>query len=387
MAARLPYVCVLAAALGACGPAGESGADGSVTDEACADDGATRCSINTAQVCSNGFWTNVQDCGTQVCHAELGCVACDPDWGKTCVGDDSHACNADGTVGELLETCEFEQCQSGVCGGTDECGGATQLIYVVDDTYRLLSFDPANDHTFTLLGNLDCPAGPSWPEWGGGVPAPATPFSMSVDRTGRAWVLYTSGEIFWVPVTDVDSCTRSPFTPGSQGFELFGMGFVSDAPGSATETLYIAGGTAQDLQDQATGRLASVHPTTTTVTPIGTLAASEFGPELTGTGNAELWGYYPGLSSVMVGQLNKTTAGNDQSWNLPGLGNQVRAWAFAHWGGRYYIFITTQDLLGNTTSQVQRFDPATGNAEVILPDIPYIIVGAGVSTCAPVVVP
>ena len=48
---------------------------------------------------------------------------------------------------------------------------------------------------------------------------------MSIDRDANAWVLYTSGEIFWVPVTDVDSCTRSPFTPGSQGFELFGMGY------------------------------------------------------------------------------------------------------------------------------------------------------------------
>src|SRR5262245_59491828 len=82
-------------------------------------------------------------------------------------------------------------------GDGDGCETAgNDLIYVVDNTYRLLQFDPnavggAVD-PFTLIGDLDCPAGISWD---GGT---ATPFSMSVARDGFAWVLYNSGEIFKV---------------------------------------------------------------------------------------------------------------------------------------------------------------------------------------------
>jgi len=233
-----------------------------------------------------------------------------------------------------------------------------------------------------LIGNLNCPAGTPWPDW---QPGPATPFSMSVDRSGRAWVLYSSGEIFWVDVTDA-SCQPSGFTKGQNGFELFGMGFVSDAPGSSAETLFIAGGSS------ATGstdfRLGSIDTSNNLVTQLGTITPpEEFGPELTGTGDAKLFGYYPGLSSTQVSELSKTSGQNLQNWPMPGLGSQVRAWAFAHWGGRFYIFVTTQDILTlDTVSQVHRLDPATGNSSIILPDIPYVIVGAGVSTCAPVVV-
>ena len=44
------------------------------------------------------------------------------------------------------------------------------------------------------------------PDWNGG--GQATPFSMSVDREGQAWVLYTSGEIFKVSIEDA-SCADS----------------------------------------------------------------------------------------------------------------------------------------------------------------------------------
>jgi hypothetical protein len=378
-------IALAVAALTACGPSPAGDADGSVTDEACGSPGETRCVGSQYQECVSGFWVIQQICTTpQVCDSDLSCVDCRPSDARTCVGDTVHECNPDGTVGDSIEECEFEQCSNGNCGG-DDCVGGTDLIYVVDDTYRLLSFNPENDlNEFTLIGTLDCPAGAPWPDW---QPGPATPFSMSVDRSGRAWVLYSSGEIFWVDVTDA-SCQPSGFTKGQSGFELFGMGFVSDSPGSAAETLYIAGGSsAIDANDF---RLASVNPANPIVNQIGTHTAPEtFGPELTGTGDAKLFGYYPGISTTKISEISKTNAANTQDWPMPGLGSQVRAWAFAHWGGRFYIFVTTTDGLGlETTSQVRLLDPISGNSNVIagLEDIPYIIVGAGVSTCAPVVI-
>jgi len=376
---------LLSTALWACGPSPAGGADATVLDEECGTPGETRCVGGQYQECgSGGHWVIDQSCSIGlVCDSNLGCVDCRPSDLRTCVGDTVHACDSDGTVGEAIETCEFESCSNGNCGG-DGCAGGTELIYVVDDTYRLLSFDPATE-MFTLIGTLSCPAGTPWPDW---QPGPATPFSMSVDRTGTAWVLYSSGEIFHVNVSDA-SCQATGFTKGQSGFELFGMGFVSDSPGSTAETLYIAGGSS--TTGATDFRLGRVDGSSLAVTQIGTLTVPEtFGPELTGTGDAKMFGYYPGINNTQVSELSKTTAQIQQTWPMPGLGNQIRAWAFAHWGGRFYIFITTSDLLGTTTtSQVQLLDPATGNSNVIagLEDIPYIIVGAGVSTCAPIVVP
>jgi hypothetical protein len=92
------------------------------------------------------------------------------------------------------------------------------------------------------------------------------------------------------------------------------------------------------------------------------------------------------VAATFIGRINKTTAENEQTWTMPALVDTVRAWAFAHWGGRFYVFVTTQSLFGEPTSQVHRLDPAAGAVDVILPSIPYVIVGAGVSTCAPVII-
>jgi hypothetical protein len=280
----------------------------------------------------------------------------------------------------MQQACGLEQCANGVCGG-DLCETeGVKLIYVVDRDYNLLSFDPGNGNVFSLIGSLSCPAGPSWPGWGG--LGPATPFSMSVDRDARAWVLYTSGQIFWVSTADA-SCQASGFTPGQQGYELFGMGFVADAPGADTEKLFVAGGSASS---QTSGRLGVVDPTTLQLTDLAAVPAAEYSPELTGTGNAELYGYYPGMSTF-IARMNQATAQTEQSWVLPPLDYTVIAWAFAHWGGRFYVFVTTEDVFtGAQTREVYLLDPMTGDASLLLPNIPYVIVGAGVSTCAPVII-
>ena len=306
-----------------------------------------------------------------------------------CQGDTVHACNADGTVGDMIEACTGGcwngECGGGGGGGEESCGTAgNDLIYVVDRTYRLLSFDPraldSGGEPFTLIGELDCPSGAPWPDWGGG--GQSTPFSMSVDRDGMAWVLYTSGEIFKVSIQDA-SCLDSGFQRGQHEFELFGMGFVSDAEGSDQETLFIAGGPA--AQDR-TGDLGKVARGTMAVAMVGGLPDSEFPPELTGTGNGELYAYFPGQFESSVARLAKTSADMEQSWHMNPIGGEPRGWAFAHWGGKFYVFISTQQPFGGIRSQVKVLDPATGEEVVAISSSPYVVVGAGVSTCAPVVV-
>jgi len=334
--------------------------------------GETRCVGQRYELCSDGRFVESFQCdSTHVCVSGLGCVDCDPAAGKVCFNNDVHACDASGRVGATLEPCLGQICAAGACRDSS-CAVGARLVYVVDADYRLLSFDPAAESNhFTLIATLSCP--------GAGVD---TPFSMSVDRSARAWVLYSSGDIYWVDTKD-GACSASPFQSGQQGYLLFGMGFVSDQPGSAKEKLYIAG--ADQALTGANDKLGYIDPATLKITVIGATAAAEHSPELTGTGNAELYAYHPGTIASFVARMDKQTAKVLQQWPVPPLTGQVTAWAFAHWGGKFYIFVTDQDLFGVETSRVLVLDPVSGKASTFLPSIPYKIVGAGVSTCAPTI--
>lgn len=355
------------------GPEGDGGSTD--TSSGPCTDGDKRCSGQDLEQCSGGAWTQLQRCdSSKICTEDLGCIDCLPSVERACKGANVHSCNPDGSFGALIEECLTEACQNGRCGGN--CSAASQLIYVVDNEYRLLSFSPKDDaHTFTPIGKLNCPASGAWPAWGGG----STPFSMSVDRQAKAWVLYTSGEIFWVDTKNA-ACIKSPFVKGQGKFELFGMGFVSDAPGSSSEKLYIFGGEVGALDK---GTLAKIDPGKLTIDPIGALALKDKSPELTGTGNAKLFGFFPAGAQSFVAEIDKATGALGKQWPTP-VNGDVGAWAFAHWGGRFYIFVTIEDLF-NENSMVLRLDPQTGKVDTIKEQLPYRIVGAGVSTCAPTI--
>jgi hypothetical protein len=273
------------------------------------------------------------------------------------------------------------------------CGASgIGLIYVVDMSNNLFSFDPANGNQFIQVNTLKCP-NPGNDLRAGGV---ATPFSMGIDHTGRAWVLFTSGLIFHVDVTQKDSpcMPMNPgWTVGAGGFQLFGMGFVADAPGALTEKLYVAGGSSGNV---GAGNLGFFHPelrTATVLTPLPKpLAGTENSPELTGTGDALLYGYYPGVQVNYVALFDRTTGAVKQTWNMPALGTSgsrsINAWAFAHHGGKLYSFVTSNGSGGATpgqNSQVYELDPSapTNRGTLLLDNTGHVIVGAGVSICAP----
>lgn len=379
---------VLVLLLAACESAPTSTLDPDrITDEACDEPDAVRCLGGIRhQSCQDWFWYDEATCQAgSVCAPDLGCVACDPFEGPTCVGDDVFACNDDGSLGQFVETCAVDHCQLGYCR-TEDCPEGTDLIYVVDSSYRLLSFDPRDEaYSFQILGTLNCPAGSPWPGWGGGF-GTATPFSMSVDRQGMAWVLYTSGEIFNIPLSNVDECHDTNWVPGTEDFQLFGMGFVTNSSFDTSETLFIAGGTVAQMQAHDTGRLAGYSPSYGDLSVRGLLSESDLGPELTGTGGGELFAYFPSPTEATVGQVDKNTGANLQAWMIPGLGSEVRAWAFAHWGGDFFIFVSFEDIATGVINQVHRFDRKTGLTEVVIESSAYRVVGAGVSTCAPLLV-
>jgi hypothetical protein len=156
------------------------------------------------------------------------------------------------------------------------------------------------------------------------------------------------------------------------------MGFSSDMPGSTDDTLFIAGGSGP--LSSTTSTLATLDTTTMQAQNVGTVTGW---PELTGTGNAELWGWFPDETNPRVEQINKTTGAGIKTYNLPQLAGTPSAWAFAFWGGDFWIFLA-KDFETSTT--VYQIDGMAGGIKTMTPAPGKTIVGAGVSTCAPTII-
>ena len=290
---------------------------------------------------------------------------CDATKRKVCVGKDIVECLPGGTLGRRVRACH-EGCKDGACKASCSADGV-ELIYVVDTSNNFLSFDPRKlpDDPFHLIGRLTC---------GNGMAG--SPFSMSVDRNGVAWVLYSSGELFNVSISDA-KCQPAPYVERRPS--LFGMGFVSDAPGAQTEKLYAAAADATNtlgyIDTQAS---PPTYRSAGAITATGSSNA-----ELTGTSDAKLYGFYPNMAGPSFVQEIDRKSGSPRGtkWTLGSdeLG-AVSAWAFAQWGGVFYIFVTGSDGLGSTVRAIRR---STGDYKVVLQNLPYRISGAGVSTCAP----
>jgi hypothetical protein len=264
----------------------------------------------------------------------------------------------------------------------DNCSEASKLVYVVDANNQLSQFDPATK-MFKDLGALTCPAGAGF-----------TPFSMGVDRNATAYVLYVNADqltgmpidskIFRVDTTAAGlPCTATSFRPLSTMKE-FGMGFSTETMGGSTDKLYVAG--SNDASTTSNAKLATLDVTTMVTTPVpnGTILGS---PELTGNANAELWAFFPDATNPKIQGINKATGAAISPAPLPqALKGDPAAWAFAFYGGDYWIFLAKQAGLGGADPTIVYQVSPTGMLKGMTPTTNRRIVGAGVSTCAPVVI-
>jgi hypothetical protein len=242
----------------------------------------------------------------------------------------------------------------------DGCTAAAKLVYVISEEKDLYSFTP-NTLTFTKIGPLDCPG------------AVGIPVSMAVDRTGTAWINYASGALYKASTTD-GKCADSGFAPNQAGFAKFGMAFVSDAAGSTNETLFISG-----LLGTTGKGLGKIDTKTLTLTMIHDYPAPLTGvpAELTGNGAGQLFGFF-NTSPATLAQIDGTTAVTSNSQALTTLGAS-NAFAFSFWGGDFWLYTTDGTVPSKVTQR-----KSTGETAVVKADVGgFRIVGAGVSTCAP----
>jgi hypothetical protein len=242
------------------------------------------------------------------------------------------------------------------------CIEASRWVYTVDESGRFSRFDPST-LAFTDIATLKCP---------GEV---ATPNSMAVDQNAVAWVNYSDGNLFKVD-TSTGNCAATGFVPNQHNLTKLGMGFVFD-PSTGKDTLYVAGTSGSNVETtQST--VATIAVPSLALMPIGPLAAGN--AELTGTGDGQLWGFVPytassnGVSTLV--RIDPATGKTLESYSYPSLVSAGSvSWAVKFWGGSFWIFF------GDSIYQVSRDSPETIHAA--LSNTGRFIVGAGVSTCAP----
>ena len=240
------------------------------------------------------------------------------------------------------------------------------LVYVVTENNELFSFFPT-DGTFKFISNLTCPAGM------------ANPFSMAVDRRGVAYVEFTDDRLYRVS-TATGACIATSFQPDQQGFGAFGMGFATNSVGP-TETLFVAGtGDPAAMPPLPSPGLARIDPMTFGLTFVGPFVPDIKRAELTGTGDGRLFAFYTkGTISgppSYIGEIDTSTAHVIAETPFPTV-DQGNGWAFAFWGGDFYMFTAP-----GAGSDVTRWRPSDNSVSVVA-SLPTRIVGAGVSTCAP----
>jgi hypothetical protein len=245
-------------------------------------------------------------------------------------------------------------------GNGQSCSVASQYVYTLTADNKLYKFDPPS-LTFTLIGDLDCPT------------QTATPFSMAVDRNAGAWSVFTDGSLYQIDTSNAH-CTATAYAPGQSGFFTFGMGFSSNSPGSSDETLFVSS------DDDPS--LASIDTTTLTLTPIGAYDQLDARAELTGTGDARLFGAFEGTPYI-VAQIEKSDAKilSQAPQTAIQYAPDSSNFAFAFWGGDFWLFVGP-----GSSTDVFHYKPSDGTTTKVS-TVQFEIVGAGVSTCAPITPP
>ena len=281
-------------------------------------------------------------------------------------------------------------------GDVPACDEKVRPIFVLTQGTppSIYSFDP-KALAFTLVQKVQCPSTTGWDagsmaidrgyhawvEWGAKATGPTDPFFKRLDRLDLA--------------TGACEPDQGKFPAATEWGTPLGMAFSSDAKGSTAEHLF--------FMDTST-RLYALGGQA----PLGQFyhfkqgeGSSFSGAELTGTGAGGLFTFImnwtpawshpctaaqPCTPTVHLGEVSKLDAkaiSNEELPDVPAFGISSGGFAFAHWGGRFWIFESV--TFGPT--KVYEYDPVAKTSALVKSDGPDGVVGAGVSTCAPLEIP
>jgi hypothetical protein len=269
--------------------------------------------------------------------------------------------------------------------GSDDGGGSNggyctdpaKLVYTLEENKRFSKFDPATG-TFTPIGNgyINCQT----------TTTNSAPYSMSLDRNAIAHVLFRNPfnaseppQLFRV---DTSSGTCTPTNWAEQlGIKLFVQAYSTDTMGGEDDRWYIAGGSSIT---STTLTFAELDPTSFVATPRGSLV----GPaDISGNADAELWTYVATSNPPRIDKVDKATGASTMSIPLANLAGTPQTWAFARWGGDFWVFLKRGS---DQATKIYQFDGTSGTLKNttdtnLVGPTTRNVVGAAVSTCAPLI--
>jgi len=228
------------------------------------------------------------------------------------------------------------------------------LVYVLGAANELYSFYPPT-LAFKPIGTIACKSNSS-------------PNSMAVTRSGIAFTNFLDGELFEISTANA-ACKATTYLSNQFGWTTYGMGYAGLADGG--ETLFVAGNGTNGVSKG----LGFIDTTSFTLGVVGPFQPQQSNCELSGTGAGQLFGFCPNGTGSTVIEIDPASAKVLSSHTLS-TGSNASSFAFAFWGGTFWIFS------GNGSSLVTNYDPIS-KKETNVTNAPIEIVGAGVSTCAP----
>jgi hypothetical protein len=250
------------------------------------------------------------------------------------------------------------------------CSAETEFVYLLTTSRSLYRFWPPTQ-ALEFVGRPDCPGADG-----------VAPISMAIDQWASAWILYADAAVYRVDLAS-GACVPTGYdASGTQGpFLQFGMAFTADPSSPEGESLLLREALTYEAgHDPGYRMLGRFDTTSMKITPIGAGAGGN--ADLSGTRDGRLWGVVKGPDDALqVARLDPATGATLDTTTLGGetVGG---AWAIAAWGGDVYLFVSAW----GEHARILRYEPATG-AHTVVRHSTLDFVGAGVSTCAPIVSP
>lgn len=192
---------------------------------------------------------------------------------------------------------------------------------------------------------------------------------MAVQRDGKAWTLYTDGNLYKFD-TKTGQCEQTSFLAEQPEVTLFGMHFARDESND-NERLYIASDSSNPPF-----RLATIDVDSLDISIISYYQSIYARAELTTTPDGRLFGLFEGTPFI-IAELNRTNGEvmSQTTQSAIGYTSDSSHFAFAAYSSDFFLFIGngsfTDIFLYDSTTQAMTVKKTISNG----------IVGAGLSTC------